>query len=122
LDSRLEGYGTRIISDLFSNLLEDKDRRLKAKLTLSLILRVNLRLGGYSIWNASLIAPHIKEDLTTIQGMSTSSLDAAKEVLGRHLQDGVWENSKTPLEVLGSLQYLSDPSPRDYAHSVHILG
>jgi hypothetical protein len=33
----------------FSNLLEDKDRRLKIKLTLSLILRVNLRLGGYSI-------------------------------------------------------------------------
>jgi hypothetical protein len=45
----------------FSNLLEDKDRRLKNKLTLSLILRVNLRLGGYSIWSASLIAPHIKK-------------------------------------------------------------
>jgi hypothetical protein len=56
----------------FSNLLEDKDRRLKIKLTLSLILRVNLRLKGYSIWNASLIAPHIKEDLTTTRGMSTS--------------------------------------------------
>jgi hypothetical protein len=41
----------------FSNLLEDKDRRLKIKLTLSVILRVNLRLGGYSIWSASLIAP-----------------------------------------------------------------
>jgi hypothetical protein len=45
----------------FSNLLEDKDRRLKIKLTLSLILRVNLMLGGYSIWSASLIAPHIKK-------------------------------------------------------------
>jgi hypothetical protein len=45
----------------FSNLKEDKDRRLKIKLTLSLILRVNLRLGGYSIWSASLIAPHIKK-------------------------------------------------------------
>jgi hypothetical protein len=33
----------------FSNLLEDKDRRLKIELTLSLILRVSLRLGGYSI-------------------------------------------------------------------------
>jgi hypothetical protein len=30
----------------FSILLEDKDRRLKIKLTLSLILRVKLRLGG----------------------------------------------------------------------------
>jgi hypothetical protein len=56
----------------FSNLLEDKDRRLKIKLTLSLILRVNLSIGGYSIWSASLIAPHIKEDLTTTRGMSTS--------------------------------------------------
>jgi hypothetical protein len=45
----------------FSNLLKDKDRRLKIKLTLSLILRVNIRLGGYSIWSASLIAPHIKK-------------------------------------------------------------
>jgi hypothetical protein len=61
LDSRLGGCGTRVISDLFSNLLEDKDRRLKIKLTLSLILRVNLRLEGYSIWSASLIAPHIKK-------------------------------------------------------------
>jgi hypothetical protein len=45
----------------FSYLLEDKDRRLKVKLTFSLILRVNLRLGGYSIWSASLIAPQIKK-------------------------------------------------------------
>jgi hypothetical protein len=46
----------------FSNLLEDKDKRLKIELALSLILRVNLRLGGYSIWSASLIAPYVKED------------------------------------------------------------
>jgi hypothetical protein len=30
----------------FSNLLEDKDRKLKIKWTLSLILQVNLRLRG----------------------------------------------------------------------------
>jgi hypothetical protein len=47
----------------FLNPLEDKDRRFKTKLTLKLILRVNLRLRGYSIWSASLTAPHIKEDL-----------------------------------------------------------
>jgi hypothetical protein len=41
----------------FSNLLEDKDRRLKIELTLSLILRVNLRLRDYSIWSASSITP-----------------------------------------------------------------
>jgi hypothetical protein len=49
LDSRLGGCGTRVVSDFFSNLLEDNDRRLKNELTLSLILRVNLRLEGYSI-------------------------------------------------------------------------
>jgi hypothetical protein len=94
----------------FSNLLEDKDRRLKIKLTLSLILRVNLTLGGYSIWSASLIAPHIKEDWTTTRGMSTSQPRAAKEVLGVHLQNKVWDNSKTPLEVLGRLQYSATKS------------
>jgi hypothetical protein len=52
----------------FSNLLEDKDRRLKIKLTLSLILRVNLRLEGYSIWSVSSVASQIKEDLTNYSG------------------------------------------------------
>jgi uncharacterized protein YacL (UPF0231 family) len=37
--------------------------------------------------------------------MNTYSLDVVKEVLGRHLQDEVRENSKTLSEVLGSLQY-----------------
>jgi hypothetical protein len=48
----------------FSTLLEDKDRRLMVKFALTLILRFNLRLRGYSIWSASLVAPHVKEDLT----------------------------------------------------------
>jgi hypothetical protein len=61
LDSRLGGCGTRVISDLFSNMLEDKDKRFKIKLTLGPILQVNLDLGGYYIWSASLIAPHIKK-------------------------------------------------------------
>jgi hypothetical protein len=59
LDSRLGGCGTRVIS---------VDRIFKTKLTLSLILRVNLRLGGYSIWSASSITPHIKEDLDNYLG------------------------------------------------------
>jgi hypothetical protein len=59
LDSGAAGHVSS--ATYFSNLFEDKDRRLKIKLTLSLILPVNLRLGGYSIWSASLIAPHIKK-------------------------------------------------------------
>jgi hypothetical protein len=39
---------TRVIDRLFFKFLEDKDRRFKTKLTLSLILQVNLRLGATS--------------------------------------------------------------------------
>jgi hypothetical protein len=46
-DSRATGHMTSVT--YFSNLLEDKNGRLKIKLTLNLILQVNLRLGGYSI-------------------------------------------------------------------------
>jgi hypothetical protein len=72
LDSRLEGCGTRVIDDLFFKFLESKGRRFKTNLTLSLIHGFNLGLGGYSIWSASSIAPHIKEDWKTIRGISTS--------------------------------------------------
>jgi hypothetical protein len=73
----------------FSNLLEDKDRRLKIKLTLSLILQVNLRVSGYSIWSASSIAPDIKKTGQLIGTWAPHSLDAAKEVLRGHLQEKV---------------------------------
>jgi hypothetical protein len=74
LDSSFQTLGIRIQGSgaYFSNILEDKDRRVKNKLTPSQILRVNLSLKGYSIWSASSIALHIKEDLTTTRGMSTS--------------------------------------------------
>ncbi|RLN00390.1 hypothetical protein C2845_PM06G29480 [Panicum miliaceum] len=67
----LGGCETRVIDGLFFKFLEDKSRRFKTNLTLSLILRFKLRLGGYSIWSVSFIAPHIKEDLTATLGMST---------------------------------------------------
>jgi hypothetical protein len=103
----------------FSNLLEDKDKRLKIKLTLSLILWVNLRLRGYSIWSASLIAPHIKKTGQLLRAWVLHSLDAAKEVLGGYHQDEVRENSKTPSEVLGCLQYSATKSSRACQTRVH---
>jgi hypothetical protein len=51
-----------------------------------------------------------KRRLDNYSGHEPYSLHAAKEVLGRHLQDRVWENSKMPLEVLGSLQYSTTKS------------
>jgi len=53
LDSRLGGCRTCVIDAYFSNFWKIKMRRLKTDLTLSLILRLKLRLGGYSIWSAS---------------------------------------------------------------------
>jgi hypothetical protein len=47
------------------------------------------------------------------------SLDAAKKVLRRHIQDEVQENSKTPSEVLGSLQYSTKKSPGACQTRVH---
>jgi hypothetical protein len=109
---KTRGCWTRVINGLFFKFLEDKSKRFKTNLTLSMILRFNLRLGGYSIWSASFIAPHIKEDFKTIRGMSTSQPRSSQGSLGRHLQDGVQENSKTPSEVLGSLQYSTTKSRR----------
>jgi hypothetical protein len=52
--------------------LKVKTRRFKTNLTLSLILRFNQRLGGYSIWSVSFIAPHIKEDYWRHKHLTTS--------------------------------------------------
>jgi hypothetical protein len=63
-----QGLQERVINNLFFKFLEDKDGRFKTNLTLSLILRFNLRLEGYFIWSASLIAPRTKEDFKTAWG------------------------------------------------------
>ena len=51
LNSRLGGCRIYVSEIYFSNFLENKEE--KTEVTLSLILRFNLRLGGYSIWSAS---------------------------------------------------------------------
>ena len=52
LNSRLGGCGICASEIYFSIFLENKEEK-KTEVTLSLILRLNLRLGGYSIWSAS---------------------------------------------------------------------
>ena len=52
LNSRLGGCGICVSEIYFSNFMENKEGK-KIEVTLSLILRFNLRLGGYSIWSAS---------------------------------------------------------------------
>ena len=51
-DLRLGGIGICASEIYFSIFLENKKGK-KTEVTLSLILRFNLRLGGYSIWSAS---------------------------------------------------------------------
>jgi hypothetical protein len=98
----------------FSNLLEHKDTRLKIKLTLSLILRVNLRLGGYSIWSASFIATPYKRRLHNYSGHEhlTASMQPRK-------YSEVRENSKMPPEVLGRLQCSTSKSSGAYQTCAH---
>ena len=58
LNSRLGGCGI-----YFSNFLGNKEEK-KTEVTLSLILRFNLRLGGYSIWSASTLRTIYDQDFT----------------------------------------------------------
>ena len=51
-DLRLGGCGICASEIYFSIFLENNEGK-KTEVTLSLILRFNLRLGGYSIWSAS---------------------------------------------------------------------
>jgi hypothetical protein len=114
----------------FLNIFEDMERRLKTKLTLSLILRVNLRLGHYSIWSANSITPHKKEDLTTTRGISTSqpryNQGSTRKTPSRcslgELEDTFRSTRTTAVLDYEELGGLSDPVPWDCARSVHILG
>jgi hypothetical protein len=129
-DSRLGAAGHVSSMTYFSNLLEDKDRRLKTKLTLNLILRVNLRLGGYSIWNASSIAPHIKQNLTTTRGMSTSQPRCSKETTWKtpsrwslgELEDAFRSTQKPAVLDYEELRGLLNLGPRDCTHGLHLIG
>jgi hypothetical protein len=129
----IQGSGTAghvSLATYFSNLLEDKYRRLKTKLTLSLILRVNLRLGGYSIWSASSIAPHIKKDLITTRAMSTSqprcSQSSTRKTPSRwsseELEDAFRSTRKPVVLDYEELGGLSDLGPRVCAHGQHLTG
>ena len=62
LNLRLRVCGICVSEIYFSNFLEYKEGK-KTEVTLSLILRFNLRLGGYSIWSASTSRTIYDQDL-----------------------------------------------------------
>jgi hypothetical protein len=96
----------RLIFQIYRKIRTEDSR---FKLTLSLNLRVNIRLGGYSIWSASLIAPHIKKTGQTTRGMSTSQPRCSQENTRRTLSrqssgqfEDTFKSTRTPA-VLGTL-------------------
>ena len=111
----------------------DKDLRLILK-TLKLILRINLRLGGYSIWSAIFIAPHKEDQVLKILNLlgqeAPRSFEAAREVLEEFLQDQIFKRSRILLQkyqkpaVIGyeELGGLSDPRPQDSLHGTDLYG
>jgi hypothetical protein len=79
--------------------LKDKERRIKTNLTVSRILRFNLRLRGYSIWSGIFIAHHIKEDLKLLGVWAPHSLEAVKYST-KAFKTELQKKPKTTLEVL----------------------
>jgi hypothetical protein len=93
--------------------------------TLSLILRFNLSLGGYSIWSVIFqISRHVKNKNSghehLIASMQTSKYSK------KDFKAKLRKKSKTTSKVLDKpavLSYeelggLSDPGPRDWVHNV----
>jgi hypothetical protein len=110
LDSRLGGCGIRVIDGLFLNSLEDKERTFKTNLTLSLILRFNLRLGVYSIWSAIFIASHIKEYLKLLGHEHRRASKQPRKYSEDTFKMEFHKNLKTTSKVLESLQYWTTKS------------
>jgi hypothetical protein len=80
--------------------------------------------------SASFIAPHIKEDMKTTRGISTSQPRSSqgstrKTTLSRSLEEleDAFRSTRKPAvldyEELGGLSY---PEQRDFSHGVLILG
>jgi hypothetical protein len=112
---------------IFRKYLKNKKRRLKTNLTLSLILRFNLRLRGYSIWSEIIHRTPCKRGNSGHEHhiASMQPNEYSKKDFNTELQ----KKSKTTSEVLEEpavLSYeelggLSDPGPRGCVHQgVHI--
>jgi hypothetical protein len=101
---------------VFQNLF-GRQRRFKTNLTLSLILRFNLRLGGYSICSAIFIASHTEDyfwRFKLLRAWAPHSLKAVRKVLGKthcrqsleELEDdyrSTWESALLGYEEFGGL-------------------
>ena len=127
-DLRLGGCGICASEIYFSNCLENNEW-MKTEVTLSLILRFNLRLKGYSIWSASTSRTIYDQDLGAWAANSLEPpqvlgelLDVPKGRLGNNQKDVLttWSTRRSPAKYstparLGyeELGGLSDPGQRD---------
>jgi hypothetical protein len=104
------------------NYSKDKKRRLKTNLTLSLILRFNLRLGGYSIWSAIIHRTPYKRKNSGHEHLIASM--QSEEYSKRNFKMELRKKSRTASEVLdepAALSYeelgsLSDSRSRGCVH------
>jgi hypothetical protein len=114
----------------FSNLLEDKDRRFKTNLTLSLILRCQPKAQRLLHTECEFNRTPYKRRLDNYSGHEhlTASmqprnyLEDTFKMEFRELEDpfrNTWKPTVLDYEELGGL---SDLGPRYCAHGVHILG
>jgi hypothetical protein len=126
------GFKARSLQDtchqwiIFEFIWKIKTGRFKTNLTLCLILRVNLRLGAYSM-ECEIHRTPCKRRLLGI--WAPHSLEAVKKVLGRHPQDRVskeleepFRSTRKPAELdYEKLGGLSDPGSWNCAYGVYIL-
>ena len=105
----------------FEKYSKDKKRRLKTNLTLSLILRFNLRLGGYSIWSAIIHRTPYKRRNSghehLIASMQPKEYSKTKEV-----EDYFRSTRRACIAQLRRARGLSDPGPRGCAYQGVLIG
>jgi hypothetical protein len=127
LDSRLGGYGTCAINGLFFEFIwRIKTGRFKTNLTVNPILQ-DRKIRRLLHMECNFYRTPYKRRLLGV--LAPRSLETAKEVLGRYLQDGVPEeledafrNTRKPAVLdYEELEALSGPGPRDCAHGMNIL-
>jgi hypothetical protein len=103
---------------------KSKQGRFKTKLTLSLILRFNLRLGGYSIWSAIFHRTPYKRSNSEHEHLIASM--QPRKYSKKNFKTELQKKPKTTSEVLEEpavLSYeelgsLSDPRLRDCVHNI----
>jgi hypothetical protein len=106
LNSRLGGCEICVLEIYCSNFLKNNEGKKKTKVILSLILRFNLRLGGYFIWSASTLHTIYDQDF---EAWAPHSLEATRSTWRTTRR--IWRAGQKQLEENSDyLKYSTTPS------------